>query len=224
MHGLNKYWSDHPPVFFITNQREVPGAEVIKTGRDEGWASNLFFALHRLDAEIILYSQEDYWLKTPVDHSQIISYVDLIKNDLADYIRLYPAPPPDLPFANHPHLGAIGPNSRYRASLQMAVWRKQTLLELLDPNETPWKFEVNGSKRSHRFSDRFLCVNRRRYGIEYVFTAIVNGYWSEKAYEYAQAEGLEIDYSALPQKNLFTRGKDQLRSRGYQLRKKLLGR
>jgi hypothetical protein len=224
LHGLNKYWPDHPPVFFITNQLESPDGHTIKTGPDKGWAANLRFALSQIDAEIVLYSQEDYWLQSDVDHAQIEEYINLIRDDQADYIRLYPAPPPDLPSPLHDKLGVIQQGSRYRASLQMSLWRKSTLLAMLDENESPWKFEVNGSRRSDCYSDRFLCVTKRRFGIEYVFTAVVNGYWSKLAHEYAEREGITIDFAALPRKSPMKQVQDQVRSAGYRVKKKLMGR
>lgn len=223
LHGLEKYWPQHPPVTFITNQLDAPAGISIKTGQDLGWSANLQLALSRIEANFILYSQEDYWIKAPVNHFQILEYCELMETGAADYIRLYPAPPPDQPFHRDSRLGTILPGSRYRTSLQMALWRKETLLSLLVPKETPWKFEVNGSKRSARYADRFLCVQKRRHGIDYVFTAIVNGYWSEKAYEYARLEGIAIEYESLPTKSAARRIKDQIRSKAYQVRKKILG-
>jgi hypothetical protein len=94
-------------------------------------------------------------------------------------------------------LALIGKPTNYRTSLQMGLWRKSTLQELIDPEETPWQFEIEGSLRSTRFGDRFLAVTKPKYGIQYTFTAVERGYWSQKAFLYAQEEGIEIDFAAL---------------------------
>jgi hypothetical protein len=44
----------------------------------------------------------------------------------------------------------------HRVSLQMSLWKRQYLLELLQPNETPWQFELNGTSRSRHY-DGFVC-------------------------------------------------------------------
>ena len=220
IHGLEKYWPEHPEVYFITNELEPPAGRAIKVGKDLGWATNLKNALNQIDAEYILYSQEDYWLQTPVINTMIMDYLRLLDEDKADYIRLYPAHPPDLPSPIDERLGIIDGMSDYRASLQMALWRKSVLNDLINVEETPWQFEVRGSARSNKYENRFLSVSKRKFGIDYVFTAIVNGYWSEEAYAYARQEGLKINFDALPKKPLSKRILDQLVGKGYQMKKK----
>lgn len=181
-------------------------------------------ALSQIDFPYILYSQEDYWIQKPVEQILIEDYLDIIRSGKADYIRLYPAPPPDLPFPDDHRLGIIAPTSPYRTSLQMALWRKETLLSLLDTHETAWEFEVKGSKRSQYLKKRFLCVSKRQYGIDYVFTAVVNGYWSEKAYQYADNEKIHVRFEALPRKSIMVKVKDTIVSRLYRVKKKFLSK
>jgi len=221
-HGLQKYWPNHPRTVMITNHLDAPrGISTIKIGEDRGWAGNLRYALQLLSEEYIIYCQEDYWIKRPVEDALIQDYMELLREDKVDYIRLYPAPPPDIPCPGDERLGLIQPESQYRTSLQMAIWRKSVLMELLRDNETPWQFEVNGSERSKKYQDRFLSVTKRRFGVDYVFTAIVNGYWSEKAYEYSRIEGIRICFESLPRKNVLTRMNDSIITFGYRVKKKI---
>jgi hypothetical protein len=211
LHGLKKYWPGHPNLYFLTNFKDVEGCQTIKVGADKGWSGNLLYALGQIDTPYVLYAQEDYWLKRPVVAENILAYLALMEKDLADYIRLYPAPPPDLPFPGDERLGIIAPDAAYRASCQLALWRKTILMELLDPHESGWTFEVEGSRRSCRYGDRFLSVNARRHGVDYVFTAVVSGEWIPEAYEYARAEGISVDFGALPKKPLLKYCKDHVR-------------
>ena len=34
--------------------------------------------------------------------------------------------------------------------------------------------------------------------MNYVFTAVINGYWSKRAYEYVQKEDIVVNFDALP--------------------------
>jgi len=102
----------------------------------------------------------------------------------------------------------------------MALWRKDTLKSLVLADETPWQFDVNGSKRSQVSAHRFLSVTKRRLGIDYVFTAIVNGYWSEKAFQYAQKEQIEILFEKLPKKTLYRQWFDHFRSFTHRIKRK----
>lgn len=200
-HGLTKYWPDHfQPLYFITNEKDPPCGKAIKVGQDRGWAANLLYALEQIESPYILYAQEDYWLNALVNSPVISDYVQWLDADIADYIRLYPAPPPTLAFAGDDRLGVLEPHAEYRTSLQMALWRKSVLQALLRPGETPWQFEVQGSQRSQVYAERFLCVQKRQHGIQYLFTAIVDGEWSPKAFEYAEQEEVDIDFENLPAK------------------------
>lgn len=222
-HGLQKYWPAHPQnVFFITNQLESPCGVSLKTGEDRGWAPNLLQALTLIPTDYILYAQEDYWIKQAVPDAYIQAYLGYLQTGLVDYIRLYPAPGPDSAWSQDERLGVIGTGSHYRASLQMALWRKQTLLELLDPAESPWDFEVKGTQRSRAFGERFLCVSKRQDGIDYVFTAIKNGYWTELAKEYAKSEELNIPFELLPHKKVTRKIYDNVRDFAYSIKCKVI--
>ena len=214
-HGLNKYWPEHPSLFFITNFLEAPDGVSLKLGNDQGWAKNLLRALDMIPTDYILYAQEDYWIKKAIDNQNIIDFLGYLESGLADYIRLYPAPGPDSIFALDERLGIIAADAEYRTSLQMSLWRKETLKALVRLDETPWQFEVNGSKRSQGFPYRFLCVTKRRFGIDYVFTAIVNGYWTKEAYSYNENEGINVSFADLPKKPLHRRIYDHLLTWSY---------
>lgn len=221
-HGLRKYWPDHPQLYFITNHLDAPAGTSIKVGADRGWARNLQAGLAQIPTDFVVYSQEDYWIQNPVDTAVIDAYLTLLQSGSADYIRLYPAPPPGQPFTEDDRLGVLARGARYRTSLQMALWRKQTLLDLLVAAETPWQFEMNSPARSEGLDNRYLCVRRKSLGIDYVFTAIVNGYWSQLAFEYAEREQIEVDFASLRQKPRVTRMMDGLIVFAYRLRKRLV--
>lgn len=222
-HGLRKYWPEHPrKLFFITNFKEPDYGEAIKVGKDKGWSGNLLLALDKISTPFVLYAQEDYWINQPVDSKQIQDYIALLEEDKADYIRLCPVPGPDQEFSLDARLGIISPQAEYRTSLQMALWRKEILQELLLPHESAWQFEKNSGLRSKKYGERFLCVTKRKFGINYIFTAIVNGEWSPLAYEYSNQEGIQIDFSALPKKKIIKRYKDRIKSYLFQFKNRIV--
>jgi hypothetical protein len=208
-HGLHKYWPDCPfPVFLITNEKTFsnPSITSLRIHPDRGWARNLRQAMDAVDAEILLYTHEDFWLSSPVDTAELLDFVGHVAAGRADYIRLYPAPGPDRPFAADPRLGVLADNAPYRTSLQTALWRKSVLQDLLRDDESCWGFELEGTPRSRRYGERFLCVQPQKavpgrnqpIGLHYVCTAINKGRWATEAVEYANREGLKIDFSNRP--------------------------
>jgi hypothetical protein len=210
-HGLSKYYPDHPELVFVTNHKAPPAGRGLALGTDGGWAKNLLAALERVSTPFLLYMQEDYWLKSAVTPQNIRDYVNLLERGQADYIRLLPVPGPDRDFPGDARLGIIEPHAAYRTSLQAALWRKDTLAALIRPDESPWDFERNSGRRSACYGDRFLCVKRRRYGLDYVFTAIVDGQWDPQARRYAQEEGIAVDFDALPRTSLPRRARRRVR-------------
>lgn len=208
-HGLHKYWPDCPfPIFLITNEKTFSDSSIasLRIRPDRGWAKNLRQAMDAVDAEILLYSHEDFWLSSPVNTAEIQQFVGHVAAGKADYIRLYPAPVPDRPFVDDPRLGVLADNARYRTSLQTALWRKSVLQDLLRDDESCWGFERDGSLRSRRYGERFLSVQptkavpgrTRPIGLKYVCTAINKGRWATEAVEYAEREGLTINFGNRP--------------------------
>lgn len=220
-HGAQKYWPEYAEsIVFITNQKTPPCGTAIQTGQDRGWAANLRFALGQLDVPYILYAQEDYWINQRVNHQNILDYLALMERDEADCIRLYPAPGPTLPYAPDERLGIQADNAEYRASLQMAIWRKSVLEDLLIDGESPWQFEAQGTIRSRKYGSRFLCVTKRRFGVTYVFTAVVQGEWIKQAREYAATEGIVVDWGSLPKRPWQKRVKYRVKARLYRATKR----
>lgn len=208
-HGLHKYWPDCPfPVLLITNEKTFcdPVIKSLRIRPDRGWAKNLRRAMDAVDAEILLYSHEDFWLSAPVNTAEILEFVGHVAAGKADYIRLYPAPAPDRSFADDPRLGVLADSARYRTSLQTALWRKTVLQELLRDDESCWEFERDGTRRSRRYGERFLSVQPAKalpgrvtpIGLKYVCTAINKGRWATEAVEYAEREGLTINFGNRP--------------------------
>lgn len=197
-HGFQKYWPDCPyPVVFTTNLQSAPCGTSIMLGKDPGWSRTMLQTLEKVQTPFLIYMQEDYWLRQPISSEVIASYIQLMAAGLADFINLNRR----LPFSGRvcdqdSRLSILDTAVEYRASLQIAIWRRQTFLDLLEPDESPWQFEGNGTIRSRRYEDRFLVVSAEKDKISYV-NAVDKGEWREEAYRYAQTEGIEVDFHGL---------------------------
>lgn len=205
-HGFSKYWPDCPyPIHLMTNTKDFPHdrVRVLKCGGERNWSRCMLYALDRVTTPYVMYFQEDYWINEPVETAKVVSYVDLMERHGLNYIRLLSKPLPDADFAHDPRLGVLAEDAPYRTSLQITFWRKSVLQELLRPGESPWQFELEGTKRSRKYGDTFLGVklhgqDEYYHGIRYVCTAVNAGKWSTMARPYAEREGLSVDFSVLP--------------------------
>jgi hypothetical protein len=206
-HGIRKYWSNCPyPVYLMTNTKpfKYPGVQTLTLGPDRGWSRQMLAALEQVVTRYVLYLQEDYWISDYVDTSRIVQYGNLMEREGLHYLRLLSKPEPDRDFPGDPRLGVIdSARGSYRTSVQMTLWRREVLLELLEPSETAWQFEINGTERSRRYGDKFLSTKRYRdddyyWGIRYLCSAVNAGRWFRAARTYARREGLSVDFTNLP--------------------------
>lgn len=202
-HGFEKYWPDCPyRVLLMTEERDFEhrAVKTLPVGRDPVWSNRMILALARIHTPYVIYFQEDYWLNAPVDTPRVLAYVSLMERHRLNYLRLLAKPLPDFPFGPDERLGILADDAEYRTSAQIAIWRRDVLLDLLVPEESVWQFELRGTERSRKYGASFLSIRRQdnddyANGIRYICTAINTGRWSRMARPYAQAEGLEMDFS-----------------------------
>jgi hypothetical protein len=195
-HFFFKQWPDCPhPVYLLTNHSHYHDDRVrcLQVGRDRSWADNLLVALDRINADHILYFQEDFFLTRRVPTAQLGADLAFATESNAAYLSFYPGPPPDEPsFKGHPYIGLCAREARLRVSLQASYWNVAALRDILRPGESGWDMEKFGSDRSR---DRlFLRVNSLdTTPIHYFFTAIVRGAWEPGAVEMCRADGITLD-------------------------------
>lgn len=205
-HGIRKYWPGCPyRVLLMTEEKTFfhPAVETLRVGPNPVWSNGMISVVSRIATPFIVYFQEDYWLSEAVDTARIMGYVELMEAERLSYLRLLANPQPDFPFPLDHRLGVLADHAAYRTSLQIAIWRREVLLDLLVPGESAGQFEIRGTERSRKYGPSFLSVRRGGHddyanGIRYVCTAINRGKWSRLARPYAQAEGLVVDFSTRP--------------------------
>lgn len=205
-HGFTKYWPDCPyPIYLMTNHLDYPHprVEVMKVAGGRDWSGRMLTALDRIQTPYVLYFQEDYWIRQPVDTAKIVAYADHMERHGLNYLRLLSKPTPDHDFTHDARLGVLATNAPYRTSVQISFWRKEVLRDLIRPGESVWHFEILGSKRSRKYGDTFLSIKQHNgddycHGMYYVCTAINLGKWAWIAKDYARQEGLAVDFSKLP--------------------------
>jgi hypothetical protein len=212
-HLFSKYWPDcKHKIYLNTEMKEFtfPGQEVICTRVFDGdpdmkltWSECLRRCLDRIDTDIVLYFQEDYFLNAPVDVMLVDTFVKTMIAEHYAHVSLvtFSNRGPWRP-TNDPLLWEVDQNAPYRLSLQAGLWHKGSLRSYLRPHENPWQFEVWGSKRSHRVKEKFANISRDVFGksrsqvIPYVPTGVVKGKWNRDVVDKLFREhGIELDFS-----------------------------
>ena len=211
---FKNFWPDfHGKIYLNTEYKDYsyPGLDIIAVkgcerngfpkNKRATWSQCLIWALNIIDTDIILYMQEDYFIKDSVKNSIVDDFVDLMQKNPIDCIHLTDQSVlSDNEMPIYKDLKKVKLNQRYRVSCQAALWRKQTLIEHIRVYESAWQFEEFGSKRSAIMKHNFYVVNSNLVRlnhyeiIPYIFTGIVQGRWYEKVVPLFEKHNIEIDF------------------------------
>lgn len=209
---LAKYWRPCTREIYLNTETRAfafPDLDIhcarvgVGASRNLTWSECLLRCLDRLPYEIVLYLQEDYFIKDAVDVAMIDSLVDLMMGEDISHISLgrgtFLKPGVKSP---HPFLSHIGQSAEYRITTQAGLWKVPALRSYLRRHESAWEFEAYGTKRAQRRRDTFLYVNeeyRELYGrnaIPYDPTGVVHGRWARDVVEDLFAHhGIDVDYA-----------------------------
>lgn len=190
-----KYWPDCPfPIYLISETKKYADDRVkmINIGEDKKWATNLKNALKNIDTKNIIYLQEDYLLESEVDTERILKLLNILRENNAAYLKLFPSPVPKKKFGGYEDIGEIKKGDKYSISLQAAIWDKKISESLLVDGESGWDMEFKGSIRSVDAKEPFLSVYNNALDYFYA-TAIKKGVWYYDAVKLCEREGINID-------------------------------
>lgn len=207
------YWPDYKgKIYLNTEQKDFSykGLDIVplriiepSTNKRYTWSECLILALNKINENVILYMQEDYFIKGQVNDELIKKYVGMMDNhpDIHCIHLTDQAVIPDSRPSVYEGLYPAIHNQRYRISCQAALWRKNILLSYLRPYESAWDFEQFGSKRSANLDHNIFVVDNNWVKLDqfeiipYIFTGIIQGKWYEKVIPLFEKHNIDINYS-----------------------------
>lgn len=190
---LDKYWPEvkRHPIYLLSNHNTYPDADIqtIRVGEEKSWSDNVSFALKHINEKYVLVILEDFLLTSQVDVHSLEQYFCWMKEKDAGYLRLMANPAPKQILTDCRKLGVIEKGADYRTSLQVAIWKKALLEEILLTGESPWEFELKGSSRSNGSEAMFLSIAAGTpQPIPYFPNTIVRGLWVKEAIDYLKEQ------------------------------------
>lgn len=207
------YWPNYIGKIYLNTETKVftyPNLDIISVQNNVTtpdikitWSECLIRALNSIDSELILYMQEDYFLKDTVKNDIVLKYVDMMhaNNDI-DCIHLTDqAVEVYKKSSKFEGLYTVKPKQRYLISCQAAIWRKSCLISVLRSYENAWQFEEFGSQRAAIIKPAIYAVDKNWIKlnqfeiIPYLFTGIIQGRWYEPVVELFAKHNLTMDYS-----------------------------
>ena len=186
IHQMQKYWLGidtvvvgfTPPDFDLPNGFEFHSVGKFEDYPADKWSDAVIKFLTSVDDEIFILMLEDYWLTRKVDSKAVDflgwymqKYPDISGIDLTTD-RLYGANLRDYESLDTLDLVINDPPAPYHFSLQARMWRRSDILRYLNPGETPWQTEIDGSGRM--VQDRAIVLGTRQIPLRYLI-AVQNG-------------------------------------------------
>ena len=195
-----RYWPDCPyPVHLGSDYRtyddpRVKNLTIRGYSSKSGWSARVRGMLEQIPQRYVIMMLEDFLVNKPVEGDRIEALQSYMESKKAAYLRLYPAPGPDVICEDNPEVGENLKGTAYRICTQASLWDKQALLTLLRPGESVWDFEIQGSRRTDKLDALFLSVTREsKRPLPYFCTAVVRGKWRRDAVELCRREGIAVD-------------------------------
>ncbi len=199
--SLDKYWPDCEfPRYIVTNykEEELPNTSFIKVGDDKrSWCTLAKKGLEAIDADYVLFFQEDYWLSQKVDNNAIKAHIQYMEENNVDYLKICK----DILRDNYRLGDSIYCNNpldvRYSFNTAMAIWRKKSILPLLIDGWSGWEFERQiipyVQEKGIRINSQCLLSEAiTEKGLTDVDEgAIIRGVWTDSAIEFLNENGME---------------------------------
>lgn len=166
-------WSDCPfDVYLLTNYKQFdhPRVKSLQLGPDVSWSDNLVKALRAIPTDYTLMFYEDAFL-TGMKKEKIMQAINFCLTHQLPSLLLMPTRIRGQQKINN-MVSRINRDALYRNSLFLNLIRRDVLLQILEPGENAWQYEVAGNDRSKGFD--YYCVSETLFRYDH---GIVKGKW-----------------------------------------------
>lgn len=200
--SLDKYWPDCEwPRYIVTNYKEdksLPNTGFIKVGDDKrSWCTLAKKGLEQIDAEYVIFFQEDYWLGKKVDNEAIKSHIHYMDENNVDFLKIQDDIKRDKLRIGDSDYCDNPIDMRYAFNTAIAIWRRTSIPQLLPDGWSGWVFErqITPYVAEHGIkinSQVLLSTVFDDKGITPIEgDAIVRGVWTSSAVEFMKENGFE---------------------------------
>ncbi len=161
---IKKYWKGCPQKIALITETKSFSCEgldikVYNNQREnETWSERLYNCLKDIDTDYIIFSLEDFFLLGAVDDEAIERCYQWMEEDQNIAVcRLCSSNDKKLLKTDkYGDFRIADASVGYRLDTQVALWRKQSLMDFIDIKEDPWQFEIKGTERAKSSNKTFL--------------------------------------------------------------------
>lgn len=209
---FEKYWPDFNGTIYISSEFEdyshgnlnikslkVSQKHNVDRDNQPSWGKRMRWAIEKIEEDIFLFLQEDYFLKGKVSNSRIMDIVTFM-NENPD-VKCCHITNTSLKVQNSKYNGfsEVAYKQMYRINCQPAFWRKEEFMTILDENFSPWQFELLGSYVSARLKHLYLQVDTAALAktplYPYVNTGVIKGKWKHEVEGVFEENNIKVNYA-----------------------------
>jgi hypothetical protein len=183
MYLFNTYWSaqqkveivgENRPKFRLESNFSFHSVDVDGQGwPKEKWTNGFIKYLNSIKEQYLVILLNDYWINRTVDirgvitlYEYMVAHPRVLRMDLTmDRLFAAGAHYPHYDEGNYGHYGHYDlinrPGTQYQISLQPAIWNKKLLLEILQPDWSPWEVELQGTPKVNERDDIIVLGTRQ---------------------------------------------------------------
>lgn len=181
---FNEHWKQCPFQLYLGMESKkvyYPNVKVL-TSCAPKWSGRIHEYLKTINTEYVLLILDDFILEKDVNEAEINRMLSLIRNDphIAN-IAMADIFDKNNYVSEFEHLVYRTSKADFLLNLQVGLWKKSILLELLREDESPWQTELYGSIRARKFSKyKFICLDSDN-NMPYVYNRgwlVVRGSWN----------------------------------------------
>ena len=176
--------------YLVTNEiiPEFPGIKVIPTGPDRDWSTSLKTAIEQIPEESILLILDDMALFSKPKLRDLENSFKILEINKLGALHPRPVPPQRRWHKNSHEWYEYSEADSYTSNVY-AFWNKALLENLICAGESPWDFEVYGSKRLNKMSR----VGALKNEVLKSSNLVIKGKWAKDIHKIDKQLNLRLD-------------------------------
>ncbi len=204
---LEKYWPNHPQTYISVETKTVPFKNIISLNDNisSTWGSRFKNALKQIKTDYVIVMLDDFFLRESVDEIRIYNSLEFLKNDEQASVFYYLDTGPlfrkqFIDSKNYSEYELAKKDAWYKLNLQAALWKKEDLISYINDFDTPWSWEMLGTKYLKTEKDFYYLKPNSKSVINYGFKStgmgVFRGKWVKSdVYQLFNDEKIDVDYS-----------------------------
>lgn len=203
---LDKYWPNNKLQIVLNTETKSYVYKDLKIisypqSKSEKYGERMIRNLKNISTDYTLLLLDDFFLRSEVDINCIKKHVEIMDNDSYVNVIYYTKQILNQVEAYTKGLAKLKDHAMYKLNMQAGLWRTDRLLELWEPIDNPWKWEIFANYSTFKSNYIYLEIEDAKaspfeYGYNKDGMGVFRGKWVyDDVNPLFEENGIHIDYS-----------------------------